>query len=77
MYEPVWIHPSDAEKRGIKNGDIVKVFNERGQCPGRRLCDRENDAGSQSMSTMGPDMTLLSPENWTGAAPSIPSLLTR
>ena len=30
MYEPVWINPQDAEKRGIKNGDIVKVFNERG-----------------------------------------------
>jgi trimethylamine-N-oxide reductase (cytochrome c) len=30
LYEPVWIHPSEAEKRGIKNGDIVKVFNERG-----------------------------------------------
>lgn len=30
MYEPVWIHPSDAASRGIENGDIVKVFNERG-----------------------------------------------
>jgi trimethylamine-N-oxide reductase (cytochrome c) len=30
MYEPVWIHPNDAVKRGIKNGDIVKVYNERG-----------------------------------------------
>jgi trimethylamine-N-oxide reductase (cytochrome c) len=29
-YEPVWIHPKDAEKRGIKTGDVVKVFNERG-----------------------------------------------
>ena len=30
LYEPCWIHPSDAECRGIKNGDIVRVYNERG-----------------------------------------------
>ena len=30
MYEPIWINPGDAEKRGIRDGDIVKVFNERG-----------------------------------------------
>jgi anaerobic selenocysteine-containing dehydrogenase len=29
-YEPVWINPGDAAKRGIKDGDIVKIFNERG-----------------------------------------------
>ncbi len=29
-YEPVWVNPGDAEKRGIKDGDIVKVYNERG-----------------------------------------------
>lgn len=29
-YEPCWLNPSEAEKRGIKNGDIVKIFNERG-----------------------------------------------
>lgn len=29
-YEPVWINPKDAERLGIENGDIVKVFNERG-----------------------------------------------
>jgi len=30
LYEPVWINPKDAEKRGIRNGDIVKIFNDRG-----------------------------------------------
>ena len=44
MYEPVWINPDEAAKRGIKNGDIVKIFNERGAvlvrslCSGRELC---------------------------------------
>ncbi|MDP2916819.1 MAG: molybdopterin-dependent oxidoreductase [Dehalococcoidia bacterium] len=37
LYEPVWLHPADAEKRGIKNGDIVKVFNERGAVLGGAL----------------------------------------
>jgi len=30
LYEPCWLSPSEAEKRGIKHGDIVKVFNEKG-----------------------------------------------
>ncbi len=29
-YEPLWIHPKDAEARGIRQGDVIKVFNERG-----------------------------------------------
>jgi anaerobic selenocysteine-containing dehydrogenase len=29
-YEPLWINPSDAASRGIRNGDIVQVYNERG-----------------------------------------------
>ncbi len=29
--EPIWINPQDAESKGIKNGDLVRVFNERGQ----------------------------------------------
>jgi anaerobic selenocysteine-containing dehydrogenase len=30
LYEPVWLNPATAAERGIQNGDIVKVFNERG-----------------------------------------------
>lgn len=30
LYEPIWVHPSDAEKLGLQNGDIAKLFNERG-----------------------------------------------
>jgi trimethylamine-N-oxide reductase (cytochrome c) len=29
-YEPLWINPIDAAARDIKNGDVVKIFNERG-----------------------------------------------
>lgn len=30
QYHPVWLHTSTAEARGIKHGDIVSIFNERG-----------------------------------------------
>jgi len=29
--EPVYMNSADAKKRGIKDGDIVRVFNDRGQ----------------------------------------------
>ena len=28
--EPVWIHPEDAAAREIRDGDVVRIFNERG-----------------------------------------------
>jgi len=31
QYEPIRIHPTDAAARNIANGDIVRVFNDRGQ----------------------------------------------
>jgi biotin/methionine sulfoxide reductase len=30
--EPLWIHPADAARRGIREGDIVRVYNDRGAC---------------------------------------------
>jgi len=30
--EPVRIHPQDAAARGIKDGDVVRLFNDRGAC---------------------------------------------
>ena len=29
-YEPCWLSPREAQRRGIRTGDIVKVFNDRG-----------------------------------------------
>ncbi|MGU3492401.1 trimethylamine-N-oxide reductase TorA [Xanthobacteraceae bacterium A53D] len=29
--EPCWIHPVDATKRGLKDGDVARAFNDRGQ----------------------------------------------
>lgn len=38
--EPVWLHPDDAAARGLVEGDIVRVFNDRGAClAGVRLTD--------------------------------------
>ena len=34
LYEPVWINPVDAEKRGLRSGDILRIFNERGSVLG-------------------------------------------
>ncbi len=30
QYHPIWLHPSTAEKYGIKDGDVVTIYNDRG-----------------------------------------------
>ena len=30
--EPIRMHPSDAAQRGLADGDVVRVFNDRGSC---------------------------------------------
>jgi biotin/methionine sulfoxide reductase len=38
--EAVWINPADAAARGIADGDVVRLFNDRGAClAGARLTD--------------------------------------
>lgn len=32
--EAIWVNPQDAKKRGIKTGDIVRIFNDRGEILG-------------------------------------------
>nr|WP_283777734.1 trimethylamine-N-oxide reductase TorA [Sansalvadorimonas sp. 2012CJ34-2] len=42
--EPVYMSPADAKARGIKNGDVVRVFNDRGQVlAGAVVSDRYKD----------------------------------
>jgi trimethylamine-N-oxide reductase (cytochrome c) len=81
MYEPVWINPKDAAKRGIKSGDIVKLCNERGiVLSGAIMWERimpgvvSQDHGARAdMIATGPDEyidrgganNLISPENGT------------
>ena len=41
LYEPAWINPADAAAYGIQDGDIVKVFNDRGTIlTGARISER-------------------------------------
>ena len=42
--EPIRMHPADAAHRGIRSGDVVRVFNDRGQLPGRRRRHRRRAA---------------------------------
>jgi molybdopterin guanine dinucleotide-containing S/N-oxide reductase-like protein len=81
MYEPAWINPKDAEKRGIKSGNIVKLYNERGIVLGGAIVWERimpgvvsQDHGARAdMIATGPDEyidrgganNLLSPENGT------------
>ena len=41
LYEPAWINPVDAQARGIQNGDMLKVYNDRGTIlAGARISER-------------------------------------
>lgn len=49
--EPLHIQPEDAALRGLKNGDLVRVFNDRGACLGSVVIDATMRPGVVQMST--------------------------
>ncbi|MDA9995301.1 molybdopterin guanine dinucleotide-containing S/N-oxide reductase, partial [Planktomarina temperata] len=49
--EPLHIHPDDAALRGLKDGDLVRLFNERGACLGGVVIDEVLRPGVVQMST--------------------------
>ena len=52
--EPLWINPDDAAARGISDGDVVRVFNDRGACL----------AGAMVTDAISPGVTLLQTGAW-------------
>src|SRR5258708_6967163 len=49
--EPVRINPQDAAARGIRDGDVVRLFNARGACLGGAVIDAEGMPGVGVMAT--------------------------
>lgn len=49
QYEPVWIHPVDAAKMGVKQGDIVVVYNDLGAVLGGAYITERIVPGAVSM----------------------------
>ena len=49
--EPVHIHPVDAVARGVRGGDVVRVFNDRGACLAGAVIDDKIRPGVVQMST--------------------------
>ncbi|MGE3644561.1 MAG: molybdopterin-dependent oxidoreductase [Beijerinckiaceae bacterium] len=62
MYEACWINPADAAARGIANGDVVKVFNDRGAVLAGALVTERIIAGAISVDH-GAKMDLASLKN--------------
>ncbi len=49
--EPIHIHPDDARGRGIQDGSLVRVFNDRGSCLAAARLDRGLRPGVVKLST--------------------------
>lgn len=49
--EPVRINPADAQARGIADGDIVRIFNERGSCLAAAVLSKDVRQGVMQLAT--------------------------
>ncbi|MBR9837241.1 MAG: molybdopterin-dependent oxidoreductase [Rhodobacteraceae bacterium] len=49
--EPLWMNPADAEARGLAEGDVVMVHNDRGRCLAAAMPDARIMAGTVRMAT--------------------------
>jgi biotin/methionine sulfoxide reductase len=49
--EPIMLHPEDARARNLVDGDVVRVFNQRGACLGGVIIDDQVMPGVVQMST--------------------------
>jgi biotin/methionine sulfoxide reductase len=51
--EPVRMDPGDAEARGLRDGDLVRIFNDRGACLAGLALDEAVRPGVAQLSTGG------------------------
>lgn len=65
--EPLRINPTDAQTRGIADGDLVRVFNDRGACL----------AGARLDSGLMPGVIQLATGAWWDPSPDAPDALDR
>jgi hypothetical protein len=70
LYEPVWVNPLDAKKRGICNGDIVKIPMSEGQSWEGPVLPK-GLSPEPSLRIMEPDVIGSYQVNWTGEEPTI------
>ncbi len=68
-YSPVWINPIDAVERGIENGDIVRIYNERGSVMGGAIITEKTMQGAVRFDKAGGD-DQLSPDINRGGNPN-------
>ena len=61
--EPVRLHPDDASARGLRDGDIVRIFNDRGSCLAGLIVDN----------AVRPSVAQLSTGAWYDPDPADPS----